>query len=37
LLESVYRECFAYELKKAGLAIKQEMPLPLVYEEVRME
>lgn len=37
LLESVYRECLAYELKKAGLKVEQEKPLPLVYEEVRLE
>jgi GxxExxY protein len=37
LLESVYRECLAYELRKAGLLVEQERPLPLVYEEVRLE
>ena len=37
LLESVYRECLAYELIKTGLSIEKEKPLPLVYEEVRLE
>ena len=31
LLESVYRECLTYELRKAGLIVEQEKPLPLVY------
>ena len=37
LLESVYRECLAYELKKAGLKVEQEKPLPLVYKEIQLE
>ncbi len=37
LLESAYKECFAYELIKAGFYIKKEYPLPLVYEDVRLE
>lgn len=37
LLESVYRECLAYELRKTGLLVEQERALPLVYEEVRLE
>ncbi|MEI6694889.1 MAG: GxxExxY protein [Bacteroidota bacterium] len=37
LLESVYRECLSYELIKIGLSIEKEKPLPLVYEEVRLE
>lgn len=37
LLESAYRECLAYELKKSGLNVEKEKPIPLVYEEVKME
>jgi len=37
LLESAYRECLAYELIKAGLKVEKEKPLPLVYEEVKLE
>lgn len=37
LLESVYRECLLYELKKAGLYAEKEVPLSVVYEEVRMD
>ena len=37
LLESAYKECLYYELKKSGLKVEKEKPLPLVYEEVKME
>ncbi len=37
LLESAYRECLAYEIRKAGLKVEKEKPLPLVYEEVKLE
>jgi len=37
LLESAYRECLAYELVKAGLIVEKEKPMPLVYEEVRLD
>lgn len=37
LLESAYRECLAYELRKAGLKVEKEKPIPLIYEEVKLE
>lgn len=37
LLESAYRTCLAYELRKKGLRVDEEKPLPLVYEEIRLE
>ena len=37
LLESSYKECLAYEITKNGLFVEKEKPLPLVYEEVRLE
>lgn len=37
LLESAYKECLYYELKKTGLLVQKEKPLPLVYEEVKLE
>ena len=36
LLEKVYRECLAYELRKEGLIVEQEKPFPVYYEEVKM-
>lgn len=37
LLESSYRECLAYELRKCGLFVEKEKPLPLIYEEVKLD
>ncbi|MCK9613511.1 MAG: GxxExxY protein [Bacteroidales bacterium] len=37
LLESSYKECLFYEIKKAGLLVEKEKPLPLIYEEVFLE
>ncbi len=37
LLEKVYRECLAYELKMAGLQVEQEKPMPLIYKEVKLD
>jgi GxxExxY protein len=37
LLESSYQECLYYELRKKGLWVQKEKPLPLIYEEVKLE
>jgi len=37
LLESAYQECLFYELKKEGLKVEKEKPLPLIYEEVKLD
>ena len=37
LLESAYRSCLGYELRKKGLKVNEEMPLPLIYEEVKLD
>lgn len=37
LLESAYRTCLAYELRKKGLKVEEEKPLPLIYEEIKLE
>lgn len=37
LLESAYQTCLVYELKKKGLKVETEKPLPLVYEEVKLD
>jgi GxxExxY protein len=37
LLESAYAACLAYELGKRGLAVEEEKPVPLVYEQVKLE
>jgi GxxExxY protein len=37
LLESAYKECLYYELLKAGLFIEKEKPMPLIYEDVKLD
>jgi GxxExxY protein len=37
LLESAYRTCLAYELRKKGLKVEEEKPLPIIYEEIKLE
>lgn len=37
LLESAYVACLAYELGKRGLSTEEQKPVPLVYEQVKLE
>ncbi|HRH58793.1 MAG TPA: GxxExxY protein [Chitinophagales bacterium] len=38
LLESAYQECLFYELTKViGLSVKREIPMPIVYKEIKLE
>ena len=37
LLESVYEECLSYKLIKSEIYIERQKPIPLIFEEVRME
>jgi len=37
LLESAYEECFYYELEKAKLIVMKQKPMPLIYEEKKLE
>ena len=37
LLEKVYRQALAYELNKSGLIAEQEVPIPVVYEEIKLD
>jgi GxxExxY protein len=37
LLESAYEECLFYELKKHNVAVEKQKPLPLIYEEVKLD
>ena len=37
LLESAYETCLAYELRQIGFKIEQQMPLPLIYKDVRLD
>lgn len=37
LLESAYQACLVYELRKKGFKVEIEKPLPLFYEEVKLD
>ena len=37
LLESAYQQVLAYELRKRGLVVETEVPLPLVYDGQRID
>ena len=37
LLESAYKECLYNKLLKSGLSIVKEKPMPLIFEEVKLE
>lgn len=37
LLESAYEECLCYELSKSNVQFKRQVPIPVVYKEVRLD
>ncbi len=37
LLESAYKACLIYELQNAGLMVKGEYPIPLIYNDIKMD
>ena len=37
MLESAYANCLAFELNKAGLEIQQQVAVPVVYKDVKLE
>ncbi len=37
LLESAYEECLYYELQKSGLLIEKQKPMPLVYDDIKLD
>jgi len=37
LLESVYENTLAYDLKEIGFDVKQKVTIPLIYKEVKIE
>jgi GxxExxY protein len=36
LLENAYTACLVYELRRAGLDVRTEVPVPVVYEGVKL-
>ncbi len=37
LLESAYKACLVYELQKKGFKVEVEKPIPLIYEEIKLD
>ena len=37
MLESAYKHCLAYELKQMGLEVKCEVPVPVIYREIKLD
>ena len=37
LLESSYKECLAYEMTKDGLLVEKEKPMPLIYQDIKLD
>lgn len=37
LLESAYENPLAYELRESGLFVEQQIPMPLIYKEIKMD
>jgi len=37
LLESAYENALAYELNNLGLNLKQQVPMPFVYKEIKLD
>jgi GxxExxY protein len=37
LFENTYKECLFYKMKKSGLYVEKEKPMPLIFEEVNLD
>lgn len=37
LLESAYKECLFYRIKKTGLFVEKEKDLPIIFEQVKLD
>lgn len=37
LLESAYRTCLAHELRKNGLIVREEVMLPITYDDIELD
>jgi GxxExxY protein len=37
LLESAYKECLCFQLLKDGFQVEREKPMPLIYEEIKLD
>lgn len=37
LLESTYENALAYDLREAGLKVQQQLPMPFIYKEIKLD
>lgn len=37
LLESAYEECLFYEINQSGLYVEKQKPMPLIYEDIKLD
>ena len=37
LLESAYQVCLAFELREQGLKVEEQLPLPVIYKNVKLD
>lgn len=37
LLESAYENAFAHDLRNAGFDVKQQVPMPFIYKDVKLD
>ena len=37
LLESAYKECLYYKILQSGIYVEKEKPMPLIFEEIKLE
>lgn len=37
LLESAYQECLLYDLRQNGLFVERQIPMPIIYKEVKLD
>jgi GxxExxY protein len=37
ILESAYEACLAYELEKEGLNVERQKPIPVMYEDIKLD
>jgi GxxExxY protein len=37
LLESAYHACLSFELREAGFRIDEQVPLPIIYRDVKLD
>ena len=37
MLENVYQTCLSYRIKQRGLYVESEKPIPVIFEEIKMD